>query len=182
MSSAIIIAGAAALAFILLLSLAKFCFRVAEPNEALIISGMGAKGSTAEVGDSLGFRIVSGKGTFVIPILQTARSLDLDHRRISLNMEAVSRQSIPVQLRAVAIFKVGDDYASIANAARRFLGKQAEMEESVKEMAHGQMRTIVGSMSIEELIQDREALTAQVLTSCQTELQKLGLHLDSFQI
>lgn len=157
-------------------------YKVAEPNEALIISGLGAHGDTADRADSLGFKIVSGKGSIVLPVVQTVRSLSLDLRTITVELESVTKQSIPVVVRGVVIFKVADDFPSIANAARRFLGKQEDMDSSVKQLAHGQLRTIIGSLTVEELIRDREALRAQVLTACQDEMEKLGLHIDSFQI
>jgi flotillin len=163
-------------------------YKVAEPNEALIISGLGARGDTGgdRRPDSLGFKIVSGTGTLVLPVVQTVRSLSLDMRQISINLQALTggeaKQSIPVHVEAVVQFKVADDYASIANAARRFLGKQKEMDAAVEQLAHGQLRVIIGEMTVEELIADRKKLRTLVLESVQQEMNTLGLHVDSFQI
>ncbi len=89
---------------------------------------------------------------------------------------------MPVVVRGVVVFKVADDFTSIANASRRFLGQQDQMKVAVENIANGQLRSIVGSMTVEELISDREALRSQVLEACQSEMEKLGLHIDSFQL
>lgn len=159
-------------------------YKVAESNEALIISGFAVKGSAPPgVEASLDFKIVpGGKGSLVLPVIQTARSLPLDLRRVNIELVTVSSQSIPVVVKAVVIFKVADDFASIANAARRFLGKDDEMEQSVKELALGQLRTIIGSMQVEDLIREREKFRSIVVESCKDEMTRLGLTVDSFQI
>ena len=100
----------------------KLMWRVAEPNEALIISGIkrGSGATAVDVHESLGFKIITGKGTLVIPGVQTVRRLSLDLRQTELTIDCVSTQGIPLAIQGVVIFKVGDDYVSIANAARRF--------------------------------------------------------------
>jgi len=178
--------AAAAGALIVLALIVWSMYKVAEPSEALIISGLLAKGDN-QAGESMDFKIVSGRGALVLPILQTVRSLSLETFTISVGgIEAheslVSRQSVPVVVRGVVVFKVADDFTSIANASRRFLGQQDQMKIAVENIANGQLRSIVGSMTVEELISDREALRSQVLEACQTEMEKLGLHIDSFQL
>jgi flotillin len=123
-----VVAIAAVAALIAFAILFKLMWRVAEPNEALIISGLGARAGTERTSDSLGFKIVTGKGTLVLPGLQTVRRLSLGMREAALAIECVTHQGIPVGVRGVAIFKVADDFASIANAARRFLDGQERMD------------------------------------------------------
>lgn len=54
------IAGIVAAAIVVLIVLFKLCWRVAEPNEALIISG--SRHRTEGLADGLGFRVVTGRG------------------------------------------------------------------------------------------------------------------------
>jgi len=171
-------------AAILLLILAfRLVWRVAEPNEALIISGLGAHGSNDTSLDSLGFKIVVGRGTAVIPGFQTVRRLGLDIRATGLIVNAVSNQSIPLQVKGVVAYKVGDDLASIANAARRFLQQDADsMRATIHELFAGHLRAIVGGMSVEDMLHNREELTANIRSSLADDLSKLGLVVDSLQI
>src|SRR6266705_2525572 len=159
----------------------RLMWRVAEPNEALVISGL-HQGSPNGVGESLGFKIVTGKGTLVTPGVQMVRRLSLDLREAQLAIDCVTHQGIPVGIQGVVIFKVGDDYVSIANAARRFLDQQQQMDARVHNVFAGHLRAIVGNMTVEELIRDREKLTGLTRESSGTEMEKLGLIVDSLQI
>lgn len=177
------IIGAIALAtLIVAVVLFKLTWRVAEPNEALIISGLRHAHATDQVEDSLGFKIITGKGTLVIPGVQTVRRLSLDLREAELAIDCVTHQGIPLAIRGVVIYKVGDDFASIANAARRFLDQQQQMDHRVHNVFAGHLRAIVGNMTVEEMIRDREKLTQLTRESSGTEMHKLGLIVDSLQV
>jgi flotillin len=179
----LLISGGAVVVGLLVLALVlKALWRVAEPNEALIISGFRARTSPGESADSLGFKIVTGKGTLVIPGFQAARRLSLDTRGANLQVSCVTKQGIPVAVRGVVIYKVGDDFVSIANAARRFLDQQSTMNDTIHELFAGHLRSICGGLTIEDMIHNREALTGEVRRSSADEMSKLGLVIDSLQI
>jgi len=108
------IVGFVVLAFIIF----KMMWRVAEPNEALIISGLRQHSPSDAVQESLGFKIVTGKGTLVIPGVQTVRRLSLDLRESELSIDCVTHQGIPLGVKGVVIFKEGDDFTSIAKIGR----------------------------------------------------------------
>lgn len=177
----LVVGGVAIVAVIVLILLFKAIWRVAEPNEALIISGLGAH-TKNELADSLGFKIITGKGTAVLPGFQTARRLRLDSRATNLQVNCVTQQGIPVQVRGVIIYKVGDDFTSIANAARRFLDQQDSMNGAIHELFTGHLRSIIGNLTVEDLILNRERLTSETRSSAADEMSKLGLVVDSLQI
>src|ERR1043165_1521136 len=181
MAAAFIVGGVAG-AILVLFIIFKMMWRVAEPNEALIISGLREHSPSDSVQESLGFKIITGKGTLVIPGVQTVRRLSLDLRESELGIDCVTHQGIPLGIRGVVIFKVGDDFASIANSARRFLDQQDQMETRVHNVFAGHLRAIVGNMTVEEMIRDREKLTQLTRESSGTEMEKLGLIVDSLQI
>ncbi len=175
-----VVAGVAVAAVLVLIGLFKLMWRVAEPNEALIISG--SKHKTEGLGEGMGFRIVTGRGTLVLPGVQAVRKLSLDLNETELLVECVTTQGIPLKVRGVVIFKVGDDFVSIANAGRRFLDQQKMMSERVHNVFAGHLRSIVGGLTVEDMIRDREKLTGQTRAACGTEMEKLGLIVDSLQI
>ena len=177
-----IIGGAVLGALVVIFVIFKMMWRVAEPNEALIISGLRQHTPNDAVQESLGFKIVTGKGTAVVPGVQTVRRLSLDLRESELSIDCVTHQGIPLGIRGVVIFKVGDDFTSIANAARRFLDQQDQMDARVHNVFAGHLRAIVGQMAVEEMIRDREKLTQLTRESSGTEMEKLGLIVDSLQI
>src|SRR5690349_17835246 len=177
-------ASAALLLLAFLAALFRVMWRVAEPNEGLIISGLRSHPPDSEhdVEESLGFKIVTGKGTFIIPGVQRVRRLSLDLHETEMEIDCVTVQGIPLRVKGVAIFKVGDDYASIANAARRFLDQQDKMEQKVHNVFAGHLRSIVGSMKVEEMIRERERMTEETRKHASPEMAKLGLIIDSLQI
>ncbi|SOD74433.1 uncharacterized membrane protein YqiK [Jatrophihabitans sp. GAS493] len=151
-------------------------WHVPAPNEALLISG--SKRGSAE----LQFRIVTGHGTFVPPVMQKARLLSLALRESQIIEDCVTRQGVRLTIQAVAAFKVGDDHQSIANAARRFLTEQERLEELVGRIFAGHLRSIVGALTVEELIRERERVAQEVKDGSHSEMEKLGIVVDALQI
>jgi flotillin len=179
---AIGIAGGLILLTIVGTLLFHMTWRVAEPNQALIISGFKEQ-PVDGVGESMGFKIVTGKGVPVMPGFQKVRTLSLDANETELSITCVTTQGIPVTVKAVVLYKVGDDFVSISNAARRFLDTKAEeIEQKIKNVLEGHLRSIVGGLTVEQMIRDREALTDRTRSHSSEEMQKLGLVIDSLQI
>ncbi|MEA3033665.1 MAG: flotillin [Sphingomonadales bacterium] len=153
-----------------------FFWQVPAPDEALLISGSKHKDGETQ------FRIVTGHGALVVPIKQKARLLSLALREAEIEEQCVTKQGIPLHLRAVAFFKVGDDTASIANAARRFLAEQHGMEELCGRIFAGHLRSIVGSLTVEEIIRERDRVAQEVKEGSHSEMEKLGIVVDGLQI
>jgi uncharacterized membrane protein YqiK len=180
----LIVISAIILLPLLLALLFKGLWKVPAADQALIITGAGARKSSPE---GKVFKIVTGGGTLVIPVLQKAQYLSLKADKAILEVEGVDQQKIPVGVRGVAIFKVGDDEHSITNAATRFLEENAakptgQMHDLVREVFHGHLRSIIGGLSVEDLIANRNELAQQTRDASATEMQKLGLVVDSMQI
>ncbi|NNN21178.1 MAG: flotillin [Acidimicrobiales bacterium] len=151
-------------------------WHVPAPNEALLISGSKRKVQDAQ------FRIVTGHGAFVLPIKQKARILSLALHESTVLEECITTQGIRIRVRAVTAFKIGDDEVSIANAARRFLAEQNRMEELVGRIFAGHLRSIIGSLTVEEIIRERDRLAQEVKDGSHLEMEKLGIVVDSLQI
>ena len=110
------------------------------------------------------------------------RSLKLSLYETPLDVTCVTTQGIPVIVRGVVIFKIGDTQPFIANAARRFLGQQDQMKGQVYNVFEGHLRSIIGSLTVEEMIRERDKLASKVREASGTEMEKLGLVVDSLQI
>jgi flotillin len=151
-------------------------WHVPAPNEALLISGSKRRKEQAQ------FRIVTGHGSFVMPVKQKARKLSLALREAEIQEECITNQGIRLNLRAVAAFKVGDDEVSIANAARRFLAEQDRMEELVGRIFAGHLRSIIGGLTVEEIIKERDRVAQEVKDGSHAEMEKLGIVVDALQI
>lgn len=153
-----------------------FFWRVPAPNEALLISGSKRRREATQ------FRIVTGHGSFVLPVKQKARVLSLALREAEIIEDCITKQGIKLNVRAVAVFKVGDDSVSIANAARRFLSEQDKMEDLVGRIFAGHLRSIVGGLTVEEIIRERDRVAQEVKDGSHGEMEKLGIVVDALEI
>ena len=119
---------------------------------------------------------MTGVQTCALPIY-------LSSRRITVNIRgAVSRQGIKLNVDGIAIVKVGGDEDSIRAAAQRFLSQQAQVEVFTTEVLAGALRSIVGTLTVEEIIRDRASFATQVADVTESALTGQGLVLDTFQI
>ncbi len=153
-----------------------FFWRVPAPNEALLISGSKRRRQDTQ------FRIVTGHGCFVMPVKQKARVLSLALQEAEIVEDCITNQGIRLNVRAVAAFKVGDDPVSIANAARRFLAEQARMEVLVGRIFAGHLRSIVGGLTVEQIVRERDRVAQEVKDGSHGEMEKLGIVVDALEI
>jgi flotillin len=175
---------------ILLIAFVASRYKVAGANEALIVAGSrGAKvrderGQVVASPGDKGVKVVVGGGTFIRPLLDRVGKLKLTARQINVQLsDAVTSQGIKVQVQGVATFKIGRDVESLRNAAERFLDAKPEQVDSiVKNVLEGSLRSIVGTLTIEELIRDRQKLLQQVQDAAKGDLATSGLQIDAFTI
>ncbi len=155
-------------------------YKVAGANEALVVSGQRDK--TPDGRKNL--KVVRGGGVIVLPLVHKVGKLKLTARQINVNLaDAVTRQGIKVAVQGVATFKIGADDESIRNAAERFLESQEEAVDSiVKNVLEGSLRSIVGTLTVEELNLDRQKFQQAVQDAAKGDLATSGLQIDSFTI
>ena len=182
----IAIGGAVLLVFLLILFVLSR-IKVAGPNEAFIVTGRKGRVTHSVDGtrttDLSGQKVVMGASVFVMPIVQKLQVLDLSSRRIHVEIAgAVSKQGIRANLQGVAIVKVGGTEDAVRAAAQRFLHQQEEIEEFTREVLAGALRSIVGRLTIEEIIRDRAAFASAVAEEAEHSLTNQGLVLDTFQL
>lgn len=171
---------AIAVAFIALLGFIAGRIRRVPPNEALIIVGRGAGRAPAEIGT--GQRVVIGGRTFVWPVLQQGFSISLEQRQIGITVEGVDKHRIKIAIKASINFKVSGTEEGVRRAAQRFLSQQDLLTEIIKESLEGSLRSIVGDMTIEQIISDRKSLSDRVVAETKTDLAEQGLQVDLLNI
>jgi flotillin len=173
---------------VLLVLLVTSRYKVAGPNQAFIVTGRKGKAvinpETGELTTDLsGQKVVLGGGVFVVPFIQKLATMDLSSRRISVQIRgAVSGQGIKLNLDGVAIVKVGGNADQIRLAGQRFLSQQADIEPFTQEVLAGALRSIVGGLTVEQIIRDRAAFAQRVADESEASLTGQGLILDTFQI
>ncbi len=153
-----------------------FGYKVPAPDQAMLISG-GQRGQGGAP-----FRVVTGHGKFVPPVFRKVRFLTLAMCEAEVAETCVTRQGISLTVRAVIAFKVGNDPESIVNAGQRFLSDQNQMSVLTGRIFAGHLRSIIGSMTVEEIVTERQKLASEVLDTSKIEMARIGLTVDSLQI
>jgi flotillin len=178
---AILAALVVAVVFVLLFILVMSRYTKVGPNQVLIVSG---RKHRLEDGSLVGFRIVKGGGTFVWPVLEKVDLLSLELLTIDVQTpEVYTSKGVPVKVDGVAQIKVKGDDVSIRTSAEQFLGKaQDEIRNIATQTLEGHLRAILGTMTVEEIYQNRDAFASKVQEVAAGDMANMGLGIVSFTI
>ena len=151
---------------------------VGNPSEMLIISGRRQK-------DGQGYRTLIGGRTLVVPIFEKVSRLSLRNMQVALDVSAQAGGGtmMPITVNGVANVKVSSDPGERGNAIERFLDQPAvELQRVSRETLEGGLRAVIGKMTPEEIVEDRDKFVATVMREVTDDFRKLGLLIDSVNI
>ena len=186
-STTFVIGGVAAALFVFFMMFAIWASRYTKvgPNQVLVISGrkhrmVDPDGTAREVG----FRIVKGGGVFVWPVYEKVDLLSLELMTIDVQTpEVYTSKGVPVKVDGVAQIKVKGDDVSIATAGEQFLSKTTdEIKQVAMQTLEGHLRAILGTMTVEEIYQNRDAFASKVQEVAAGDMANMGLGIVSFTI
>ncbi len=163
------------LVLVIVFSFAAFAklYRKAGPHEALVVYGF------------RGMRIIKGKGTVIIPMIENARELSLELMSFDVapKQDLYTKQGVAVTVEAVAQIKVKSDNESIMTAAEQFLTKNPEEREGlIRLVMEGHLRGIIGQLTVEEIVKQPEMVSDRMRSTCAEDMNKMGLEVISFTI
>jgi flotillin len=155
------------------------------PNEVLVVSGKRRKYIDSDGTERVrGFRIVKGGGTFVYPVFEKVDILSLELLTIDVQTpEVYTSKGVPVKVDGVAQVKVKGDDISVATAAEQFLSKSTdEIKNVATQTLEGHLRAILGTMTVEDIYQNRDAFASKVQEVAAGDMANMGLSIVSFTI
>ncbi|MCR4886512.1 MAG: hypothetical protein K5919_06335 [Clostridiales bacterium] len=166
-------------------------YKVAPPDTALIISGLLRRSYKVRNPDGsvstkkFGYRIVRGGATFYIPAIERIDRLDMCLNQVDIRtaQPVPTKEYISVLVDAVANIKIGSDDLSIATAAEQLLhynGEQIKM--LAKDVLEGNMREIIGQMTIAELVQNRDKFAQESIKAAMADMANMGLEIINLTI
>ena len=158
---------------VLLLAFVMFGYLKAPPDTAFIISGLGKK------------RILIGKAGWRVPFFERVDKLSLGVMQVDVKTtEAVpTNEFINVSVDGVANIKVSSDPELLKRAAESLLGKnRQELVTLVTQVLEGNMREIVGSVGLKEMVQDRQGVAKKITENVVPDMEKLGIEVVNFNI
>src|SRR5260221_60347 len=169
----LIIAMGIVLTLLALMAVIATLYRKAGPHEALIVYGF------------RGTRIVKGRGTVILPMIENVRQLSLELMSFDVapQQDLYTKQGVAVTVEAVAQIKVKSDPESIQTAAEQFLTKtDQEREGLIRLVMEGHLRGIIGQLTVEEIVKQPEMVGDRMRSTCAADMSKMGLEVISFTI
>ena len=166
-----ILIGAIVLALLLIILVVGYT--KAGPDEAIMISGCGKT------------RILIGKAGFRWPFIQRKDKLHLKAFQVDVRTnEAIpTKDYVKVTVDAVANLKISDQPDVLKRAFQTLLCiSESNREAQVQQVLQGNLREIIGTVSIEELVRDRQNVATQVTNNVVPDMAKLGIELINFNI
>ena len=148
-------------------------YRKVPPNEVLVVYGR-------KTSEGRGYRVVAGGAAFIIPLLEEYSTISLNLIQIPLRIENTPNvDGVLITVEAVGNVKVSSEPELLAAAIERFLGYDlAEIERQIHDILEGQLRQIIGTLRIEEIVQKREKITEQVTQNAAMDLARIGIRCD----
>jgi hypothetical protein len=146
----------------------------APPDTALIISGLRKKP-----------KILIGKAGFKVPFFERVDRLSLKLIPLDIKTgDAVpTADCINIYVDSAVNVKVSPDSESINIAAQNFLNKTIdEIGKIVGEVLEGNIREIICTMRLRELIGDRKTFVEKVSENVIPDLKRMGIELVSFNV
>ena len=174
-------AGVVLVTLVALNLISRWMIRICRPNEMLVVTG-----SRSNQGQGTkGYRVVANGGwTFVTPILETARRMDVTLLPVVVEVSnAYSHGGTPLNIQAIANVKVSTDPEIRNNAIERFLGHhQDEIVQVAKENLEGNLRSVLAQLTPEQVNEDRLRFAEQIADDVGSDMRRLGLQLDTLKI
>ncbi|MAR06859.1 MAG: flotillin [Cyanobium sp. NAT70] len=175
-------AGTVFVSLIVLTVICRWMIRICRPHEMLVVTG-----SQSQHGNqgTKGYRVVANGGcTFVKPILETARRMDVTLLPVVVEVNnAYSHGGTPLNIQAIANVKVSTDPEVRNNAIERFLGHdRSEIVQVAKENLEGNLRSVLAQLTPEQVNEDRLRFAEQIAEDVDADMRRLGLQLDTLKI
>jgi flotillin len=176
--------------YVLIKGMSAFYIKV-PPNMAAFFYGARSgkravrAATTAEAGTVLppGTIVVTGGGRIRKPIIESVKFLDLSEITLA-DLKVADMPNVDgvlVTVEAVANIRFKDDAESLLAAGGRFLDKSAaDIERTARETLEANLRGVVGRLTVEEIIMDRDAFRQKVLEEAGEDLARLGMQIDVF--
>jgi flotillin len=158
-----------------LIILVLLCWRKVPADKAMVITGLKK-------------RMISGKGGFLVPFLETSCIISLENISMTTDVtEAPSQQGIFVDVVGTAVVKVENTTESVFKAVEQFCsGTAVSTKETislmVEQILEGKLRGIISTMTVEQINNDRAAFEKKIEEDINKELYEMGLYLISYSI
>ena len=111
----------------------------------------------------------------VLPIIRSYKKVDIRTKAVDVpEQEAITRDNVSIKINAVLYYKIFDASKSIL-AVQNF-------NYAVSQLAQTTMRNIVGSVSLDELLTEREKLSTEICKIVDEETDPWGIKVENVEL
>ena len=170
------------LSFVFILRVLVSRYQKIPPNKVAIIYGRGT--SVTGTGQLQGCKVVSGGGVLVWPIFQDIAFMDTAVFNMPIHETDIpNRDNVKITVGGFAACKISTTPEDLQSAAMSFLGQTPQqIQETIKSLLIGHLRSIIGKLNIDEILRDRDAFNKMVVGETAPELKKMGIQVVSLVI
>lgn len=162
------------IAFVIVMTVVMSGYVKAAPDEAIIISGL-----------KKDKRIISGRAGIKIPFFERMDRLPLSIMKIDVQTSdsVPTNEFINVKVDAVVTIKISSDPEFLNLACENFLNRDADyIVGMVRDVLEGNIREIVGTMTLTEMVSDRQEFNKRVQENAVPDMRKMGIEIVSFSV
>ena len=171
------------------------CYKKAPPTEAIVVTGFGLSKP----------KVVCGKGTFVLPVLQRADRLNMRLLKIDVKTPETgvkTKNGVSLWIDSVVTIQVYSENSTVLDeevkasglkdakayimsrqqaAISNFLNEQG-INDKVNDVLQGNLREIVSDMTVDQILTNRKQMAVSVIENARPDLAKMGLEVVTFNV
>lgn len=173
------------------------CYKKAPPTEAIVVTGFGLSKP----------KVVCGKGTFVLPVLQRADRLNMRLLKIDVKTPETgvkTKNGVSLWIDSVVTIQVYSENSTVLDeevkasglkdakayimsrqqaAISNFLGMNEQgINDKVNDVLQGNLREIVSDMTVDQILTNRKQMAVSVIENARPDLAKMGLEVVTFNV
>ena len=173
------------------------CYKKAPPTEAIVVTGFGLSKP----------KVVCGKGTFVLPVLQRADRLNMRLLKIDVKTPETgvkTKNGVSLWIDSVVTIQVYSENSTVLDeevkasglkdakayimsrqqaAISNFLGMNEQgINDKVNNVLQGNLREIVSDMTVDQILTNRKQMAVSVIENARPDLAKMGLEVVTFNV
>lgn len=119
---------------------------------------------------------VRGPGLFyVVPVIEAVRFIDT--RTLVINIprqKVITRDNVPAEIDSALFFQVNDAEKAVASIQ--------DFRFAVSQYAQAALRDVVGGLSLDELLSEREHIQGQIGSIVEAQVREWGMHIDAIRL
>ena len=165
------------------------CYKKAPPTEAIVVTGFGLSKP----------KVVCGKGTFVLPVLQRADRLNMRLLKIDVKTPETgvkTKNGVSLWIDSVVTIQVYSENSTVLDeevkasglkdakayimsrqqaAISNFLGMNEQgINDKVNDVLQGNLREIVSDMTVDQILTNRKQMAVSVIENARPDLAKMA--------